>query len=411
MKKNEGNIEAPNAWQRHRIRHRPAGFEFALADRIRFLNAGHWDAIAAGASVFVSRPYLELLDAAAMSDTEQRYALVYSRGEPVACVATQMHQWRAERLLDQTAAAGSFRRALRDAQRRALQGFDQRLLVCGNLVSSGLHGVGFAPGVEPATVWPGIAEALYRIRRAEKLSGETDFLLVKDFRGEEAGIAVALKPYSYRPVKTEPDMVLDLPQDCDDFEHYLSLLNTKYRGKQKRIRRQIEDAGLTVAPLGDVAAHDAELHALYSEVERRATVRMAALPPGYFGALAQCFGERIRYSVIRDGERIVGFISTIRENDASALAYYVGMNYVMNESAPLYLRLLQCVIEDALGMGCRRISFGRTAAEPKANLGAKPVDMHVWARHRLPAVNWFIRQLFPYLPHEEQPVRSPFKEA
>ncbi|HSX59788.1 MAG TPA: hypothetical protein VLF18_06285 [Tahibacter sp.] len=48
-----------------------------------------------------------------------------------------------------------------------------RLLVCGSLVSSGLHGLAFAPGEDPALLWHGVAEALYRIRRADRLHGRS----------------------------------------------------------------------------------------------------------------------------------------------------------------------------------------------------------------------------------------------
>ena len=63
---------------------------------------------------------------------------------------------------------------------RALGRVQQRLLVCGNLLTWGQHGVAFAPGQNPAEIWPAVAEALYRIRRADKLLGDMDLQLVKD---------------------------------------------------------------------------------------------------------------------------------------------------------------------------------------------------------------------------------------
>lgn len=406
------NKKFPGALARHRLRHTPSGYRYALADSIRFLSAADWNAVTENASVFTGHNYLAMLESCGMADTGFRYALVYDAdAKPVAAVAAQLYHWRAEKLAENERQEGRFRKALAEAGRNALNGFGQRLLVCGNLVSSGLHGVAFAPGEDQVALWPAVAEALYRIRRAEKLSGETDFLLIKDFKGADQSAADALRIYSYRPIRGEPDMVLTLPEDCVDFDAYLALLNTKYRGKLKRIRKQIDEAGFEVMPIADLAAADAALHALYSQVERKASVRLAALPLGYFGALAETLGpDRIRFTGLRLDGRFAGFISTIRENDGSAIAYYVGMDYAVNEKYPVYLRLLQSVIEDALAMGCRKISFGRTAAEPKATLGAKPVDTFVWARHRLPAVNWFLRQLFPALPYEDAPERSPFKE-
>ncbi|MFN7927808.1 MAG: hypothetical protein U0Y68_07655 [Blastocatellia bacterium] len=75
---------------------------------------------------------------------------------------------------------------------------------------------------------------------------------------------------------------------------------------------------------------------------------------------------------------------------------------------PIYFRLLQTVIEDAIAMGCERLSLGRTALEP-ARLGAKPEAMSVWIRHRIPAMNLIVRGLLQTISHEEAPERSPFK--
>jgi hypothetical protein len=36
----------------------------------------------------------------------------------------------------------------------------------------GFHAVGFAPVQAPAPIWPAVAEAIYRVRRAERLSGQ-----------------------------------------------------------------------------------------------------------------------------------------------------------------------------------------------------------------------------------------------
>jgi len=62
-----------------------------------------------------------------------------------------------------------------------------------------------------------------------------------------------------------------------------------------------------------------------------------------------------------------------------------------SEGLPIYLRLLHATIEHAIAFGCKRLSLGRTALEPKAALGAKPEPMSVWIRHRVPPVNWVLR--------------------
>ena len=81
------------------------------------------------------------------------------------------------------------------------------------------------------------------------------------------------------------------------------------------------------------------------------------------------------------------------------------------EGLPIYLRLLHTTIADAISWGCKSLSLGRTALEPKAALGAKPEPMSVWLRHRVPAMNWMMRGVLDAVTHDEAPERNPFKAA
>jgi hypothetical protein len=78
---------------------------------------------------------------------------------------------------------------------------------------------------------------------------------------------------------------------------------------------------------------------------------------------------------------------------------------------PIYLRMLHAGIADAISLGCKRISYGRTALEPKAGLGAKPQTFGILLRHRQPVLNKLIKGLLKGVEHEEAPERNPFKKA
>jgi hypothetical protein len=99
---------------------------------------------------------------------------------------------------------------------------------------------------------------------------------------------------------------------------------------------------------------------------------------------------------VRDGETAVG--------------YYIGFDRKANANVPIYFRLLQVVVDDAIKFGCRRLSLGRTALEPKARLGARPDPFRIWIRHRIPLLNVLVRGLLHTISHhDEPPERNPFK--
>ena len=374
------------------------------------LNQEHWDSLTNGKSVFLSRRYLALLHDHAPSGVRLHAALVYQENRPVAAVAAQSLCVRSDQLSSvPDNAAGRRERALR----KALVGVDQRVLVCGNVLSWGNHGVALADHPAPQFIWPGVTEALYRIRRADRLFGETDLMLLKDLATDDGVVSAAVYPYSYRSFETQPNMVLRLDAGWTGFDDYLASLRKDYRKAIKNTHKQIDDAGVSVVRLSAAEVHEeaAALHRLYLSVQEAQRFRLVTLAPTYLPALAAAFSEDFVMSGLRSADgKLVGFVSTLRDG-AEAVGYYIGYDKQLAASGvPLYLRLLQCVIEDAITLRVRSISFGRTALEPKARLGAEPQGLRCFVKHRIEPMNVFVRGLIEVMPEPElAPERHPFK--
>lgn len=281
-------------------------------------------------------------------------------------------------------------------------------MVAGNLFSWGFDGIAVAPGTCLEEVWPGIVEAMYRVRRAERLSGQTGLLMVKDTTPREPSAAY-LERHSYEALEIEPNMVLAIDPAWRNYEDYLAALDAKYRRSAKDQIKKLAASNCVIERVEDVGACRDRLHALYLAVQQNAAVRWVTVRPGYLPALASALGEDFRCTVVRRGEDILGFVTAIR-NGSTAIAYYIGFDRAAAESGlPIYLRLLHATITDAIEWGSARLSLGRTALEPKAALGAKPERMTVWVRHQVSAVNWLVRGIVGAVPHAEAPERNPFK--
>jgi hypothetical protein len=110
----------------------------------------------------------------------------------------------------------------------------------------GFHGVAFAPGVDRRELWAAVADAVYRIRRADGLFGNTDLVIVKDVTEPHAAGAEELKRFSYRPLETEPNMVLDIAPSWRGYDDYLAGLTANYRRAARHIARDIAAAGYIV---------------------------------------------------------------------------------------------------------------------------------------------------------------------
>jgi predicted N-acyltransferase len=391
----------------------PANLKFAIADSIAMLDAGAWQELAAQTGFFMSYEYLKSVEAVLPLNLSPRYALIYSgcapEGKPIAAVYMQiadisLAQARPEKGEDDA-------KSLLAPLDQLAKSLKQRVLTCGNLLTFGQHGIALAPGVDPELAWHGVAEVLYRVRQAEKLAGSADFVMIKDLHAPYRDDASHLEHLSYRYVETEPNMVLTLNPDWKTHDDYLASLASKYRsGIRNAVFKPIEQAGCTVEQFADMAGMKERIHALYKEVQVNAGFRPFELQPEYFPALQAAAGERYRCSAVMREGQMLGFLITVADGDTS-IAFHVGFDRAAAADLPIYLRLLHASIADAIALGCKRISFGRTALEPKAALGAKPEAFGVLVRHRQPIMNKLMKHLLLSIDHDDAPERSPFKKV
>lgn len=396
----------------------PTDLNFALADSINLLNETAWDAVTQHSGFFLSRAYLAMLEKVCPANLGLRYALVSADNgaTPIAALVMQIVEISPREVRPLKTKTDSRREKLLGPMLAPLKQkmnalATQRVLVCGNLLSYGQHGVAAAADEDPATIWHAVAEALARVREAEKLTGGTHFVLIKDLHAPFTAPARQLEALSYRYVETEPNMVLTLDPVWKSYADYLASMASKYRSNVKNaILKPTDEAGCAVETLSDVRAAEARLHALYLNVHANADVRPFTLHAGYFAALQAVAGEKCRVSIVRKDEKILGFVVALVDGQ-EGIVYHIGFDRDAAATLPLYLRLLHAGIAECITMGCKTISFGRTALEPKATLGAKPQTFGVLIRHQQGVVNKLIKNLLLGFEHDDAPTRSPFKAS
>ena len=454
----------------------PESIRFALADSIAFLNASDWDRVAARSGLFLSRRFLGLVEQNRPENLTLHYALAYTEGRPLAAIVAQSLDVRAANLFSRPAkeAGPGIWRSLEKATLRSitrgrkrillfeallpwarLDGTEQaaeepelwpevasslgrkwrgllktaelaaelpvawvrqRMLVCGNLLSTGPHGVAFAEGEDPARLWPAVEEAISRIRRSNKLFGDSDLVMIKDLTDGQKDAAAALRRFHFRRFETEPNMILACKPGWRSFEDYLSEMRSEYRIRIRKTISNLEASGIVLERLGaeQVKAKAAEIHALYLQVHERKKLRLVTIGPQWIPALAASFGDDFRTIAARqkEGGKLLGFVNVLRDGDR-AHGLYIGFDKAAAaKGVPLYLGLVYAVIRQGIEMGAGQISLGRTALGPKAQIGAKAQAMYGYLRHRNPALNLAVPSILALLPTpDEPPQRHPFKNA
>jgi hypothetical protein len=127
-----------------------------------------------------------------------------------------------------------------------------RVLVCGNLLVYGLHGVSMAADADRAKVWQAVSEVIYRVRRAEKLAGSTDIVLLKDFDGAARKDSSILGKLSYGAVETKTVLSVNPARAPRGLS---AEPGSKFRSDIKNRVFKFDEAGCSIELLDDVAVH------------------------------------------------------------------------------------------------------------------------------------------------------------
>lgn len=296
-------------------------------------------------------------------------------------LTVQSFTFRADRQIERAAGVETSRR------RKLLSSLPLRVLVIGQLLTSGDFGWSATDGVGDGTVTaPLITAAAETIR--EQMPGYHGILL-KDLYREEDPAVRWLRQNGYTLLPTEPAMRLDVSPFAT-MQDYLTGLKSKYRVRYRRARSRMGRLERRRLTAEEVRREQESLYDLYREVTANAYVNFVELRSDYFAWL----GQVGRVDGYYDAGRLVGFITAIA-NDGLYHAHYLGMQQSYKGSHHLYHNMLFDLIEDAIAGGYESLDYGRTALEIKSSVGAEP---HYFATLATAKPDWLNKLLPHFVP-------------
>lgn len=398
------------------LRKAPSPYGIALFDSIHFVDEAAWDSVVPREHLFQQRRYLAALESCEPEDIAFRYAMLFDGKRPVATINAQLIEMSGAAVGNRVAKAGDDNSTLknlaskvRDVAWKAADKIEQRVLLCGNAWVTGEHGFSYVADADPATIFDGLAEALYRMRRADKLDGQVAALLVKDFPADhdDPHPADELERFGYKRFAVDPQMVVPL-RDWQSFEDYLGSMTGKYRRRVKSARKKGAKLERTELDEAGVEAATDWMHDMLDAVANKASLRLTTHPRHYFTALKQALGEYFRvWTYALDGQ-IVGFRSTIYNHD-SIEGHYLGLDYEHNTQHAIYQNILYDYVQDGIEARAKNLWLGRTALEIKSAIGAEPRPMRCFIRHRNPIGNRAVKPLFKFVKPTPWTPRNPFE--
>jgi hypothetical protein len=394
------------------LRKKPSALSFGMFDSIDHVKEETWNALA-GDEFFMRTDYLRVLEKHPPSNMKFRYAMMHRGNKPVGVCCFQVIEFTGESFGSLTDPEGrekdSVKKALKDFLKRKAEKIRIRLLIAGNAFSSGQHGFVFSEEIEAKEAFRALADVIYRVSRADKLFGKVSAVLVKDFDPGMEKFSKELKHFKYYDFRVEPAMILDLDPAWKNFEDYLGAMSSKYRKRAKTIMKNGSALKIRSLSASEIQKNGERIMQLFDAVHLKAKFRLASLTIGYFAELKRVFGDDFMLHAYFLGDTMVGFRTTI-VTPHSTDAHFVGLDYSVNRDHDVYQNMLYDYVKETFDRGRRTLFLGRTASEIKSTIGAKPLELYCYARHRNPLHNRFIKPFISSVKPSEWIQRNPFKE-
>jgi hypothetical protein len=398
----------------HKLRKHPSGYGISLFDSIHFVPKDHWSHVADD-RLFMQLPYLQVMEVTAPPNMHMRYALVYDGKDPIAACYFQVIELTGESLgtmvhpEEKDKCAKAFSDSIKKLLKKHSGKVSVRLLICGNAFASGVHGFAYVPGADLAKAYHGLADAIYRVRRGDKLHGQVAAVLVKDFYNEDTKHSKELEKFDYSSFLVEPNMIIELDKKWKCFDDYLAAMTSKYRKRAKAIIKKSQTVVRKELSYEEILENRKRIMELYDAVHLKAKFRLASLTIDYFADMKRMLPDNFTLTAYYVDGKMAAFRTTFIDGHSTE-AHFVGLDYKINPQHDIYFNMLYDYAKEGIERGVSKVYLGRTASEIKSTLGAKAYDLTCYVRHRNPLSNRIIRPFIDYLKPSEWIPRNPFKD-
>ncbi|MEZ4720492.1 MAG: hypothetical protein R2813_01280 [Flavobacteriales bacterium] len=378
-------------------------------DSVDLVRADHWNHVVGDENVYLSLAYLGALEKALNGDIDFRYTIFYNdKLQPVAASYIQiMHYSGGDGDLKFN---DTFCRVGDHIKSKLIGSIDARVLICGNVFASGENGFAFTDDIKPKEAYKMLAQSMKRMAQEKETNGQISFGLLKEFWPQTLNHSNSLEDENFKAFEIDVNMVLNVHPTWKTFEDYLDSMTTKFRTKAKGVLKKSSDLMVIDMNLNQVIAHQDRIEELYLAVLDNAEFKFGQLNAQAFVNLKQNLGDRFTLKGYFLSEKLVGFSTVFLCND-KADANYVGIDYECNKEYAVYQRMLYDFVEFAIDKKLVQMRLGRTAETLKSSVGAEPVNMKLYIRHRNSISNTLIGPLVSSISPSEFELRPPFKAA
>ncbi|MBX2815624.1 MAG: GNAT family N-acetyltransferase [Saprospiraceae bacterium] len=366
-----------------------------------------WDQVAGG-EVYLTSQYLQLVEDSVVG-LKPQYFIVKEGHDPIGIVYFQEYPFYALKSFNSftTKNSGGGLAIIRRLISRLLS---FNAVANGNMMLTGPHGFCFKEHISLEKQLELVDQAFKQAISKAKEQGPISLHFLKELDTAQDGVqGDKFEADGFYRFTVQPTMHFQVDPEWSTMEDYLAAIKSKYRVRYRKARKR--GIGLEKRKLegADIRAHQDRIHALYHQVLGESSFNLMEVNDTYFANLAEALGSKFTFNGYFQEDQLIGFMSFIDTPEVLE-AHFTGIDQTKNRNCDLYLNMLFDLVEEAIVGKKEMLNLSRTALEIKSSIGAVPVDMYCYLRHRNGLLNRLLPKIFKFLYKEDEwTQRIPYK--
>jgi len=232
--------------------------------------------------------------------------------------------------------------------------------------------------------------------------------MIKEFWPASFEAISYLKEKGCLEINIDVNMVLTLKEEWTQFDDYLDAMNSKFRTKAKQVLQKSSRIEIRKFTEETILIHLQEIDEMYNTIVDKANFSFGRLNATTLLLVKKALGDDFYFNGYFMNNKLIGF-STATHFDNVLDGNFIGLDYNFNQEFAMYQRMLYDFVEHALQVKAKYVRIGRTAEEIKSGIGALPVEMKFYAKHRNKIKNALLKPFVNKLEPSNFELRKPFK--
>lgn len=279
------------------------------------------------------------------------------------------------------------------------------IMFCGNIFLSGEHGIILAQDENKKEAIKSIGLAINELTKQTK---PLHAVFIKDFVEESRKLTDYFQEFGFTPMQVEPNMIISINPEWNTFDDYKNSLKSKYRVKVNKADTTSASLKARLFSEKDFATYKDELQQLYQNTIDNANFNAQVLNLDTYIRLRATYHEDFIVKAYFLKDKLVGFLSALANNHHLD-AHFIGLDYSLNKIHAIYPRILNDYIRIGIKKKMSYINLGRTASEIKSTVGAEPIELTCYLKHKRPFINSLLMPFIKNVQIKDFKQHHPFK--